>query len=217
MLICFLRHGETLWNREKRIQGTTPHTDLTDFGVRLAEWTRDGLAARGIRFDRAYTSPLRRAAHTAEIILRGQGCPLVADARLREMAFGPYEGTTMGDGRWEDENIRAMFQDPENYRAPDGAETFEAVAARLSDFLENELAPLEGTCRTVLAVSHGGLMRTSEFSRRHPSPPIGKAASPTAAHTSCRLKKANSPSSGSRSSSTTRPRPRRARFGQASG
>lgn len=160
MLICFLRHGETLWNREKRIQGTTPHTDLTDFGVRLAEWTRDGLAARGIRFDRAYTSPLRRAAHTAEIILRGQGCPLVADARLREMAFGPYEGTTMGDGRWEDENIRAMFQDPENYRAPDGAETFEAVAARLSDFLENELAPLEGTCRTVLAVSHGGLMRT---------------------------------------------------------
>ena len=137
MLICFLRHGETLWNREKRIQGTTPHTDLTDFGVRLAEWTRDGLAARGIRFDRAYTSPLRRAAHTAEIILRGQGCPLVADARLREMAFGPYEGTTMGDGRWEDENIRAMFQDPENYRAPDGAETFE-----------------------VLAVSHGGLMRT---------------------------------------------------------
>lgn len=160
MLIYFLRHGETPWNRESRIQGTTPHTDLTDFGVRLAELTRDGFAARGIRFDRAYTSPLRRAAHTAEIVLAGQACPLVADERLREMGFGPYEGTRMGDGRWADDNIRAMFRDPENYRPPPGAETFDDVARRLADFLQNELAPLEGGCRTVLAVSHGGLMRT---------------------------------------------------------
>ena len=160
MLVYFFRHGETMWNREKRIQGTTPHTDLTDFGVRLAAWTRDGLAARGVRFDRAYTSPLRRAAHTAEIILEGQSCPLVADGRLREMGFGPYEGTRMGEGLWADDNIRAMFKDPVNYRPPAGAETFDAVAARLSDFLENEIAPLEGKCETVLAVGHGGLMRT---------------------------------------------------------
>ena len=213
MLICFLRHGETLWNREKRIQGTTPHTDLTDFGVRLAEWTRDGLAARGIRFDRAYTSPLRRAAHTAEIILRGQGCPLVADARLREMAFGPYEGTTMGDGRWEDENIRAMFQDPETGpRLLKPWPPASPTSLKTNWPRSRERAGLFSPFPT--ADSCGPF---SEFSRRHPSPPIGKAASPTAAHTSCRLKKAYSPSSGSRSSSTTRPRPRRARFGQASG
>ncbi len=160
MLIYFLRHGETLWNREMRIQGSTPYTDLTDLGVRLAELTRDGFAAQGIRFDRAYTSPLRRAVHTAEIVVRDQACPLVADTRLREMGFGRYEGSQMGDGLWADENIRAMFQDPVNYRPPADADTFESVAARLTDFLENELAPLEGSCRNVLAVAHGGLMRS---------------------------------------------------------
>ncbi len=160
MLIYFLRHGETPWNREARLQGATPYTDLTDFGVHLAELTRDGFAAQGIRFDRAYTSPLRRAVHTAEIVLRGQDCPLVADARLREMGFGRYEGSQIRDGFWEDDNVRTLFQDPANYHPPAEAETFEAVSARVSDFLENELSPLEGSCRNILAVSHGGFMRS---------------------------------------------------------
>ena len=160
MRIYFIRHGETLWNREKKIQGTTPYTDLTDFGVKLAEMTREGLAMRSIRFDRAYTSPLRRAVHTAEIILGGQSCPLVADSRLREMSFGRYEATRIGEGLWADENIRAMFTDPVNYRPPEGAETFESVAERLRDFLDNVIKPLEGSCENVLAISHGGAMRT---------------------------------------------------------
>ena len=159
MRIYFIRHGETLWNREKKIQGTTPYTDLTDFGVKLAEMTREGLAKRSIRFDRAYTSPLRRAVHTAEIVLEGQTCPLVADARLREKAFGPYEGTQIGEGRWADDNIRAMFRNPALYRPPEGAESLDEVDARVRDFLASEIAPLEGVCENVLAVSHGGLMR----------------------------------------------------------
>ncbi len=160
MRIYFIRHGETLWNKEKKIQGTTPYTDLTDFGVKLAEMTREGLAMRSIRFDRAYTSPLRRAVHTAEIILEGQSCPLVADSRLREMGFGCYEGTKIGEGLWADDNIRAMFTNPVNYRPPEGAETFESVAERLRDFLDNEIRPLESTCENILAISHGGAMRT---------------------------------------------------------
>ena len=160
MRIYFIRHGETFWNREKKIQGTTPYTDLTDFGVKLAEMTREGLAMRSIRFDRAYTSPLRRAVHTAEIILAGQPCPLIVDNRLREMGFGEYEGTGIGEGLWADDNIRAMFNDPANYRPPQDADTFEAVAERLKDFLDNEIKPLEGTCENILAISHGGAMRS---------------------------------------------------------
>ncbi len=166
MLVYFFRHGETMWNREKRIQGSTPHIDLTDNGVRLAEATRDGFAARGIRFDCAYTSPLRRAAHTAEIIA-GDVCPIIADDRLREMGFGKYEGTRIGDGLWADDNIRRMFTDTDNYVPPPGAESLEAVAARIRDFLENEIAPLEGRCETVLAVSHGGAMRSLVRLIRH--------------------------------------------------
>ncbi len=159
MTIYFLRHGETAWNRERRLQGSTYGIDLTDFGVRLSEWTRDGFAARGIRIDRAYTSPFRRAAHTAEIVMAGSSCPLVTDDRLREMCFGAYEGTRIGNDHWVDDNVRLLFQDPDHYLPPAGAESFAEVDARIRDFLDNEIAPLEGSCENVLAVSHGGLLR----------------------------------------------------------
>lgn len=159
MDIYFLRHGETQWNHEKRLQGSTPYTDLTDFGVRLAEWTRDGFKARGVSFDRAYTSPLLRARHTAEIVARGLGLEPVDDARLREMDFGAYEGSLIRDGEFADDNIRNCFRDPPRYVPPPGAESFEEVEARLAAFLADEMRPLEGKCAKVLAVSHGYFMR----------------------------------------------------------
>lgn len=159
MLIYFLRHGETLWNREKRIQGGISEIDLTDFGVELAELTRDGMAKRGLKFDRIYTSPYRRAMHTAEIVMEKQQCPLIVDKRIREKSFGPYEGKQVGEGKWVDENIRMCFKNPVAYVAPEGAESFQQVFDRVRDFLENEIKPLEGKCENVLAVSHGGFMR----------------------------------------------------------
>ena len=160
MRILFLRHGETDWNREKRLQGATEWTELTEFGVRLAEMTRDGMLAAGERPDRIYASPYRRAAQTAEIVAGGFGLKPITDARIREMGFGEYEGTSIREGEFADENIRACFRDPERYVARGTAETFEAVAERLRDFLENELRPLEASCACVLVVTHGGMMRT---------------------------------------------------------
>lgn len=158
--IFFLRHGETEWNREKRIQGSTAWTDLTPDGVRLAETTRDGMMAAGIAFDRIYTSPYRRARHTAEIVAAGFGLVPVDDARLREISFGPYEGTRYADGLFADDNIRACFMDPPRYVARGDAETFDAAAARVRDFIDSELAPLAQTCSRILAVAHGGILRT---------------------------------------------------------
>lgn len=160
MEIYFLRHGETMWNREGRVQGRTSYVDLTDFGVKLAELTREGLVAKGVVFDYAFTSPLRRAVHTAEIVLRDAKCPLVADERIQEMSFGPYEGTIIRDGAFSDENIRACFRDPANYNPPPGAESFDEIEARFTDFLDNAIRPLEATCKRVLVVCHGGIMRT---------------------------------------------------------
>ena len=70
MEIYFLRHGETEWNKVHRIQGSTEWTDLTDEGVRLAEATRDGMLASGLSFGRIFSSPYRRALHTAQILGR---------------------------------------------------------------------------------------------------------------------------------------------------
>ena len=160
MEVFFLRHGETEWNAAKRIQGSTEWTDLTDAGVRVAEATRDGLRARGLTFDRLYSSPYRRALHTAQIIGAGLGLEPIVDRRLCEISFGPYEGTNYSEGRFADDNIRCCFQDPPRYVAPEGAESFDAVAARVKDFFDNELAPLAGRFTRVLAVAHGGILRT---------------------------------------------------------
>ena len=160
MEVFFLRHGETEWNAAKRIQGSTDWTDLTDAGVRVAEATRDGLLAKGLTFDRIYSSPYRRALHTAQILGAGLGLEPITDRRLCEISFGPYEGTHYSEGRFADDNIRCCFQNPPRYVAPEGAESFDAVAARVKDFFDNELAPLAGRFSRVLAVAHGGILRT---------------------------------------------------------
>ena len=160
MEIWFLRHGETDWNRESRIQGSTASTDLTPFGVRLAELTRDGLLAAGVSFDRAFTSPYRRAVHTAEIVAGGLGLAAETDDRLREMSFGEYEGTFHGEGKYADGNIRACFEDPVSYVARGGAETFEGLCARAEEFIRSAAALGERGAGRVLAVTHGTFMRS---------------------------------------------------------
>lgn len=89
MRLYIMRHGETAWNVRRLFQG---HSDipLDEKGVALAEVTAAGL--RDVPFDLAYTSPLRRARQTAEIILRGRNVPLVEEPRLIEIAFGECEG-----------------------------------------------------------------------------------------------------------------------------
>ena len=110
--VYFLRHGETTWNRAKILQGSVPYTDLTKKGVRMAEETAKGMMSAGIRFDRVYTSPYRRARHTAEIVSAGGvGPEPVVDARIREMCFGRYEGVRYGKGDYPDDNLRQFFED----------------------------------------------------------------------------------------------------------
>lgn len=66
MKLYLIRHGETDWNKEFKIQGSSD-IELNEYGRELAFITREGL--RHIPFDIAYTSPLKRAKETAEIIL----------------------------------------------------------------------------------------------------------------------------------------------------
>ena len=160
MKVYFLRHGETEWNREKRIQGSTEWTDLTSKGVCEAESARDGLLAGGFTFDRMYSSPYRRALHTAQIIGKGIGLEPIVDNRLREMSFGSYEGTQYGEELFADDNIRFCFKDPPRYMAHDGGESFDDVASRVKDFFDSELASLAEGIEHVLVVAHGGILRT---------------------------------------------------------
>ena len=157
MRVLFLRHGQTEWNAMHRIQGGIVEIDLNEAGVRQAEDAADGLARAGFSFDRVYSSPFRRAMHTAEIVCSRVGASPVPDGRIHEIHFGEYEGTPYLEGGYCDENIRAAFENPSAY-VPRGGETFGQVLARVRDFLDNELKPLEGVCDNVLVVAHGGVL-----------------------------------------------------------
>lgn len=157
MKVYFLRHGRTEWNARHRIQGSNVEIDLDDEGVKQAEETAEGFRRAGLKFDRVYSSPYRRALHTAEIVCAGTGGTPVVDDRIREIGFGEYEGTPFFEAGFIDDNIRAAFEDPEKY-VPRGGETYPQVLARVRDFLERELKPLEGKCEKVLAVAHGGVL-----------------------------------------------------------
>lgn len=156
--VYFVRHGQTDWNVAHRIQGGgAAEVDLNAAGVAQAEAAADGLARAGLSFDRIYASPYRRARHTAEIICARLGGRPVLDDRLREIDFGDYNGATYGAGGYEDENIRAAFENPQNF-VPHSGESYPQFLARVGDFIDNELKPLEGVCDKVLVVAHRGVL-----------------------------------------------------------
>ncbi|MCC8142153.1 MAG: histidine phosphatase family protein [Lachnospiraceae bacterium] len=170
MNIYIMRHGETKWNREGRIQGSSDIA-LTAYGVELAEITGDGFCRDGISFDRIYSSPMIRAATTARIIAdktsyTASGKELYFDDRLREMCFGKYEGLKLKEIRQYDENIVNCFSKPSLYVPDPTGETYEEVIGRIDDFMDRELVPLEfePDLSNVLVICHGTVIRA--FLRR---------------------------------------------------
>ena len=138
-MIYIIRHGQTDQNVAHRIQGQRDFP-LNDTGEAQAAVARDELAARGIVFHRVWSSPLSRAARTAEIVVVGAVEP-VFDDRLKEMDFGPFEGT---DLQAMPEDLKFFFKDFINHPAPEGVERLEDLKARLGAFLEDMKEELLG-------------------------------------------------------------------------
>ena len=86
--IYLVRHGQTVWNVKKRMQG---HQDspLTKLGILQANWAKEALD--DIKIDIIYSSPSNRAYKTAEIIKGNRKIPLVAKNNLREINLGDWE------------------------------------------------------------------------------------------------------------------------------
>lgn len=160
MKLYFMRHGETAWNEQGLLQGSTD-IPLNDYGIQLAIATAEGLAAEGTVFDRIFTSPLLRASQTARIIAKKQGVPAIADQRLREMCFGEYEGMKISEimENPEHERFARFFKAPAQYEKVGTSESFEDATIRAKEFLEECILPLENTCENVLVVCHGGIVR----------------------------------------------------------
>ncbi len=156
MKIYFVRHGETDWNKERKIQGQVD-IPLNEFGRHLARETAKGL--RDVPFDVCFTSPLGRARETAQIILQGRDVPILEDKRILEMNFGVLEGKCCSKEGWDvPDSFQMFFDDPVHYQAPEGGEDFQAVRERTGDFLNWLFAQEQYRDSTVLVTTHGAAM-----------------------------------------------------------
>lgn len=168
MRFCLVRHGQTDWNLQGRYQGQSD-VPLNENGRLQARALARQL--QGQYFTAVYTSDLRRARETAEIIAETAGLPVILDPRLREIDQGEWEGQLV-------EAIKARYtdlwqqrtEDPASVRPP-GGETVVEVARRVYAALDDI------TCQhpdgPVLVVSHGLALATVICKLR--SIPVGQA------------------------------------------
>lgn len=151
--IHFIRHGQSTWNAEIRIQGSSD-PDLSDLGRSQAS----ALAGKLPAFDKLYCSDLKRTRQTIDLILEGNTENVDYRSSLREIHLGPWEGMLLTDVTEQyPEQADNFRHNPELFSLGD-AETFTALQARAHKAVNEIVA--ECPNETVLVVSHGALLKS---------------------------------------------------------
>lgn len=156
MRLLLARHGETPWNAEGRYQG---QEDIALSATGEAQARALGERLRGVRIDRAVSSPLARARRTAELALGEARAPMLStDPGLMEIAHGEWEGLLAAEIRERDpERARAWREAPHEVLMP-GGESLQHVLDRAWPALERACAGL-GDGDTLLVVAHDAVNR----------------------------------------------------------
>lgn len=154
MEIYIIRHGKTPWNVDRLLQGGTD-VELNEDGRNLAIKTGQGL--KDIYFDKIYSSPLKRALETAELIRGNRDIPIETDDRLREISFGSREGERAMAVKDDPNNsFYFFFHAPEKYDPLDG-ESFQSIMERTKSFLTEVVEPLQDKYERIMIVGHGAM------------------------------------------------------------
>ena len=162
--ILLVRHGQSTWNADGRWQGRAD-PPLSDLGRRQAEVAAETISDQGMTA--VWSSPLRRALATADIVAERLGFPVQTDPRLEERDAGEWEGLT----RTEIEAGWPGFLD--GGRRPEGFETDDVLHDRALAAIHRIAATAHAP---VVVVSHGGLIRVVERalgSEPHSVPNLG--------------------------------------------
>ncbi len=151
--VIAVRHGETVWNAETRMQGQLD-TALSARGRWQARCAAEALAGEGI--EAIFSSDLARAHDTAQAIAAVVGLPVATDPGLRERHFGVFQGATYAeiDARWPAESAR--WRRHEADFGPEDGETFRAFYERAVAAATRIARSRPG--RTILIVTHGGVL-----------------------------------------------------------
>jgi alpha-ribazole phosphatase len=155
--IFLIRHGQTLWNQEGRYQGDKD-IDLTEEGIMQAKLTAEYLS--NVDFSNIYSSPLKRAVDTANIINetnKGKNLKIIIRDDLKEMHFGKWEGMKFEQlGKVYYKEFQQWLSDPYNY-CPPGGESFKKVKERSIKEINNIVKENEKGSN-VAVVTHGGVI-----------------------------------------------------------
>ena len=151
--IIAIRHGETAWNVDTRLQG---HLDIALNAKGLWQAEQAARALEGESIAAIYASDLLRAWHTASAIAQTTGAPLVASQGLRERCFGSFEGKTHAEleARWPEESLHWRQRVPD--WAPPGGESLLALRERISGTVNAMAAQHVGG--QIVLVAHGGVL-----------------------------------------------------------
>ena len=154
MILYLIRHGETDFNKQRRIQGQSD-IPLNAYGRELAIKTGEGL--KNVKFDLVFTSPLIRAQETARLVIGERNIPFIEEPRIQEIAFGEYEGLCCSEEGYNIPDIHFLnfFDDPANYQTPPKGESFQQVIERTGNFLEELTHRKEYADKTILVSTHG--------------------------------------------------------------
>lgn len=156
MKVYLIRHGETDLNKKKVLQGRSD-IELNEYGIFLAEKTAEGL--QEVKFDVVFSSPLKRARRTAELVARTieTGVPIVEEPRIQEISFGVYEGLCYHKDNYNipDKEFLNFFKAPQDYMSPAEGESFAQIIERTGDFWRELIRNQKYADKTILLSTHG--------------------------------------------------------------
>jgi 2,3-bisphosphoglycerate-dependent phosphoglycerate mutase len=160
-VLALVRHGQSEWNAKNLFTGWRD-PDLTEKGREEAVKAGRILAAAGYRFDVAFTSALRRAHTTLELMLEELGqvdLPTIADKALNERDYGDLAGLNKDDARakWGEEQVHVWRRSYDV--APPGGESLKMTAERVLPYYEAQIRPRVVEGEKVLVSAHGNSLR----------------------------------------------------------
>lgn len=156
LTIYLVRHGETQWNTENRLQGWK-NSPLTEKGIRNAKLL--GKRLSNIEFRAVYSSPSERTIQTAKYICSGKNIPIITDENLKEISYGEWEGQTKAE---IEKNFKKEYfhywNAPHLYdHRPHKGEAINDLKKRVENVLNKILA--ENLSGNVLIVSHAATIK----------------------------------------------------------
>ena len=150
MKLYIIRHGQTQWNIERRLQGWN-NSELTQKGIKDARNLAERL--KDIDFTHIFSSNQKRAVETAQILRKDRDIDIVEEDGLKEIGFGKWEGMEMEDllNQYRDE-FDIFLNKPHLYKPTLGGESYQDIFKRVGSSLEEILETKGGD---ILIVSHG--------------------------------------------------------------